>query len=321
MKIACLSFSRKGAFIAGVIQNKFQGKVNCYTRSDYKDHLDKIFREFDGIVFISSTGIAVRISVPYLESKATDPAVVVIDDMGKYAISLLSGHLGGANQLAETLAKITGSQPIITTASDGRGIEAVDLFAKRWDLIIDSLDSARQITALMVDGKRIGFTSMFPETIHYPNLVNDHPDGCIFVDITEKIDCPVPCCILRPRILHIGIGCRKGKPAADILGAIRQVFLSNNLSLKSINSLATIELKKDEPGIREACQHFDCDLKIHTTDEIRSVQHLFEKSTFVEEHTGVGSVCEPCAWLSGDAMIVNKTVIDGVTIAVSKSKI
>jgi cobalt-precorrin 5A hydrolase len=320
VKIACLSFSRRGAVIAGKIRQEFEGTVRCFTESDYKDHLEMIFREFDGIVFIASTGIAVRLSAPYLKSKTSDPAIVVMDDMGKYAISLVSGHLGGANELAEILAGITDSQAIITTASDGRGIEAVDLFAKRNGLIINDLEAAKRVTALMVDGKRIGFYSDFPATINYPNLVGNHPEACIFVDIAGKIDCSVPFCILRPRILHVGIGCRKGTPGTELLDAIRQVLIINNLSPKCISSLSTIELKKDEPGILEARRFFDCDLNIYKAEEIKSVEHLFETSEFVKETTGVGAVCEPCASLSGDELIVKKTVRDGITIAISKSK-
>ncbi len=319
MKIACLSFSKSGEAISIKLRDHFSHFVKCFNQESYKNSLDRIFIDFEAIIFVSSTGIATRLCAPYLKSKSIDPAIVVVDDLGKYAISLISGHLGGANELARELADFLDCQAIITTASDNRGIEAVDLFAKKHDLFIEDLKSAKTITAMMVDGKRIGFYSLLPGRIDYPSLVKNHPEGCIFVDIAEKIDCSVPACFLRPRILHVGIGCRKGKAGFEILDAINQVFRQNNLSQKCIRSLATIELKKNEPGFHEASHVLDCDLKIFSAEQIASVQDKFESSQFVQEITGVSSVCEPCAYLSADEFIVNKTIINGITIAVSKS--
>ncbi len=320
MKIACLSFTKFGDSLAKKIKNSLADEVDCFQKSDYKAELNRIFREYEGIVFISSTGIAVRLSAPFLTSKAQDPAIVVIDDTAKFAISLVSGHLGGANELTETLAKTLGCQPVITTASDNRGIEAVDLFAKRQKLVIEDLNAVKKITAMMVDGKRIGFYSDYPETIDYNNLVSNHPEGCIFVDTAEKIDCNVPYCLLRPRVLQVGIGCRQGKSTEEIMAAMQQVFRLHNLSPKSIQSLATIELKKNEPGIIETCKILDCNLIAYSEEQIRTIEHQFEQSDFVKETTGVGAVCEPAAVLGGGELIVKKQTIDGITIAVAKSE-
>ncbi|MCG8335640.1 MAG: cobalt-precorrin 5A hydrolase [Proteobacteria bacterium] len=318
MKIACVSFTQYGDCLAETIKKDLPEEVDIFSKSTYKEALPGIFKEYDGIVFISSTGIAVRLSAPFLISKAHDPAIVVIDDTAKFSISLVSGHLGGANELAKTLAELLECQPVITTASDNRGIEAVDLFAKRHQLVIEDMDAVKHITAMMVDGKRIGFYSPFPEKIDYTNLVRNHPEGCIFVDSAEKIDCAVPYCLLRPKVLHVGIGCRQGKSSEDILDAIQQVFRINNLSLKSIQSLATIELKKDEPGIKQACKVLECQLTIFPVEQIHTIEKHFEQSDFVRETTGVGAVSEPCAVLSGGNLIVNKQMMDGITIAVAK---
>jgi cobalt-precorrin 5A hydrolase len=318
MKIACLSFSRFGDALAEKIKQRSKDDIECYYKSDYKVELPRIFNDFEGIIFISSAGIAVRLIAPYLTSKSQDPAVVVVDDTAKFAISLVSGHLGRANELTRNLAEILGCQPVITTASDNRGIEAVDMFALRNKLVIEDLQAAKRITALMVDGKRIGFYSPFHQKIDYPNLVRNHPEGCIFVDIAEKIDCSVPFCLLRPKILHIGIGCRKETPANGIIEAIEQVFRANNLSLKAIASLATIDLKKHEPGIMEACRYFGCELITYTPVQLKTVEHLFQQSDFVRETTGVGAVSEPAAYLSGKNLIVSRQVFEGITLAVSK---
>lgn len=320
MKIACLSFTRYGDKLAESIKKDLPEEVDVFDKSSYQDVLPRIFKEYDAIVFISSTGIAVRLAAPFLISKTEDPAIVVIDDTAKFAISLVSGHLGGANELAKTLADVLNCQPVITTASDNRGIEAVDLFAKRHQLVIEDMQSVKNITAMMVDGKRIGFYSPYPEKINYTNLVRNHPEGCIFVDSAEKIDCSVPYCLLRPKVLYVGIGCRQGKSSDEILAAVHQVFRINNLSLKSIDSLATIELKKDEPGIKQACKVLGCQLTIFPVEQILTIEQHFEQSDFVRETTGVGAVSEPCAVLSGGNLIVKKQMIDGITIAVAKKE-
>ena len=319
MKLACLSFTRFGETLAQKISQGVEDEVHCFSADTYKDQLNRIMEEFDGIVFISSTGIAVRMIAPHLTSKTTDPAVVVIDDTAKFAVSLVSGHIGGANELTRKLADLLGCQAVITTASDNRGIEAVDLFAHRHHLVIEDLNAVKQITAMMVDGKRIGFYSPCRETIDYPNLVKNHPEGCIFVDIAEKIDCSTPYCLLRPRVLHIGIGCRHGKPTDQIMAAIEEVFKAHNLSLKAVRSIATIDLKANEHGIRQACNLLDCELNVYPIEQIKSIETHFDQSDFVKEITGVGAVAEPCACLAGGKVIVPKQIIDGITIAVSQS--
>ena len=318
MKIACLSFTEQGERIALTLKTEFEGGVDCFSKGEYKENLERFFEEYEGIVFISSTGIAVRLSAPFLKDKKSDPAIVVVDDMSRFSISLVSGHIGGANQLAEDIGAILGCTPVITTASDGRGFEAIDLFAKKNTYEIEDFEVAKKVTAMMVENRKILFTSPFAESIDYPNLADDTPDGCILVTHLKSVEIDVPTCILRPKSLFVGIGCRKNKPVADILKAIKQVFTENNLSIKSLKSMATIELKKDEPGLIEASKVLGCGLEIFNTDEISKVQHLFEASGFVEEQTGVTAVCEPCAFLAGDEIIVRKQVIDGITISVSK---
>lgn len=319
MNIACLTFTQSGTRIAARILSGFDGHAEVFTRFDYKKNLSRIFEEYDGVIFISSTGIAVRLCAPFLRDKIHDPAVVVVDDLGRYAISLVSGHLGGANALAQEIATILGCQPIITTASDGRGIEAVDLFVKRNNLIIENLNDAKIITAMMVEGRPIKLISEIDARIGYEHLVDENFKGCIYVTSQNQVNCNVPYCILRPKNLNVGIGCRRGKTKEEILDAITQSFQNNNLNLKSIRSIATIEVKKDEVGIIETCNVLNCELKIYTIEEIRDVQHLFLASEYVQSKVSVTAVCEPCAYLAGGEIIVGKTVINGVTIAVAKN--
>lgn len=323
-KIACFTFTQSGEQIAATIRAAFrtlgsgETQVDIFTKSDYKEHLHDIFQEYTGIVFISSTGIAVRLSAPFLQDKTRDPAVVVVDDLGRYAISFVSGHLGGANELVQKIAKVLNCQPIITTASDGRGIEAVDLFAKRNNLFIEHLNDTKIITAMMVEGHPIRLISEIDARIGYDNIVDDNPAGCIYITSQNQVNCDIPYCILRPQNLNVGLGCRKGKTQEEILKAIKQVFQEHNLNLNSIKAIATIDVKKDEAGILGTCEALQCELHFYTRKDIKQVQHHFSTSQWVQSTIGVSAVCEPCAYLAGGELIVRKTVIDGITLAVAK---
>jgi cobalt-precorrin 5A hydrolase len=318
MKLACLTFTKSGESIGKRLKGILDYEVDIFSKENYKQNLNNIFKEYEGIVFISSTGIAVRISTPFVKDKTIDPAIVVVDDLGKYSISLLSGHIGGANELASRIAEHLKCQAIITTASDARGIEAVDLFAKKNDLFIENLEAVKTITSMMVEGKSIKLYSELELEIEYEKLVSEEEEGAIFVTSEKKLNYNGKHCILRPRNLIIGIGCRRGKTRDEIMAAIAKVFSDNNLSLNSIGALATVDVKQDEIGIIEAAEYLNCNIRIFTREEIKDVQEKFSKSGFVEKTIGVGSVCEPCAFLSGGEIIVNKTIINGVTIAVSR---
>lgn len=318
MKIACLAFTRLGEAVAQRLQAHLPEQVDCFFRDNYREQLDRVFRDYDAVIFISATGIAVRLAAPYLTSKSTDPAIVVVDDMAMFAISLVSGHIGGANDLARRVATLLKCQPVITTASDNRGVEAVDVFAERCGLVIENMVDARTITAMMVDGRKIGFRSVYTPRIDYPQLTDQQPDGVIVVDIADDISREIPCCVLRPRVLTVGLGFRRGKSGAEIRNAISMVFAENKLALKSIRRIATIELKQDEPGLHQAVAALGCELVIYSAEDLKAVQKHFAQSELVLATTGVGAISEPCAFLGGNRLIVNRTIIDGITVAVSE---
>lgn len=317
-KIACITFTRHGTILAEEIRAGLDGEVEILTKETYRSALPRIFETCDGIVFIASAGIAVRLCAPFLQDKTHDPAIVVVDDLGRYAISLLSGHLGGANALAQKIALILGAQPVITTASDARGFEAVDLFAQRNHLDIENLTDVKTITAMMVDEQPITLLSEISVTWNYPYLVEQQAVGYVYVTSQQTVNCDRPHCILRPKNLNVGIGCRRGKTQEDILQAIQQVFARHNLALKSIRVLATVDMKQEEQGLIEASKTLNCPLQCYSKEEIRQVQQRFAASPLVQAKIGVTGVCEPCAFLAGGKLIVGKTAINGVTIAVAK---
>lgn len=323
MKCAVICFTDSGEKIAKVIEKGIPD-AHIYSPktcpSGVKSKMAMIAREYDRIVFVCAVGIAVRLMAPYIRHKIQDPAVVVVDDMGKYAISLLSGHIGGANDFTKEVAKIIGAHPIITTASEGRGIESVDMFAKRCNLVIENMEDAKTITAIMVNGGVLRVVSEIQTMINYPRISETDYDGILYITSQESISCHKPYCILRPKNLTVGVGCKRGKTRDEILEAIFNVFKSNNLSIKSIESLATIDIKKDEQGLIEACKYLGCRFYTFLKEQIRSVQEMFRGSAFVEKVVGVTGVCEPCAYLTSGEVIVGKTLLNGVTVSVGRKK-
>lgn len=318
MKLACIAFTGQGLDIAGRIKSSEGMEADIYDKSSYKSSLDHIFTHYDHIVFISATGIAVRLCAPYLQNKSCDPGIVVIDDLGRFCISLVSGHLGGANELAIKLSGLLKCRPVITTASDSRGIEAVDMFAKANGLYIESLADAKKITAMMLEGRKIKLESELKLKLDYDNISDEEYAGVVLVSSVNLISKAVPCCILRPRNLNVGLGCRRGKSMAEILEAITEVFDRNNLSKRSIKAVATVDIKADEQGIIDACRQLGCDMKVFERASIAEIEAAFQPSEFVRSRLGVASVCEPCACLTGGKLIVNKAIINGITIAVSR---
>lgn len=336
MKIACLSFTEKGKELGDKLEDLSQENrqyiiyhyANEEVEGGIKSILNNIWKEHDGIIFISSTGIAVRMINPYIKDKTIDPAVVVIDDWGRFSISLLSGHLGGANELANWIGIKINATPVITTASDNRKIEAVDLFAKNNNYYIEDMKSLTKITAMMVNGKTIGFYSEDNKIIDYPNLIfledleniNYQIDGLLIVSSqkVEKIDSKIPTTYLRPKNINIGIGCRKDTEGKNIIEAIEDALGKISLSNKSIKAIGTVEVKKDEKGIIEAARYFNCPMKIFTIDEIKEIEDKFEKSQFVKDTIGVYSVSEPSAYLLGGKLLTSKSKYNGITISISK---
>ena len=332
MKLACFSFTDKGFELGRKISKtqttkyKMEHYGSLELNEGVKGFLKSQWKNFDGFIFISATGIAVRMINPYIKSKTIDPAVVVIDDMARFSISLLSGHLGGANEIAEWIGEKTGAIPVITTASDNRGIDSIDIFAKTNNYHIDDIDSVTKITSMMVNGKRVGFYTEDNQIINYHNIerINDLEnidkslDGAIIVSSKEVIpQISISYTILRPKNINIGVGCRKGVRGDNIIKAIELALTEKNLSTKSIRALGTVEVKKNEIGIIKAAEYFECPLKIFSLEQIRNIEDMFEKSQFVKDTIGVYSVSEPCAYLLGGRIITRKAIYNGATISVS----
>lgn len=332
MKILVFSFTDKGGDLGDKIKTLDRYDIVHYRNKDIeagiKSLVEASMANYEGLVFICATGITVRLIAPYLKDKFQDPAIISIDDLGKFTISLLSGHIGGGNALTLDIAKHIESIPVISTASDIRGFEALDLFAKKNNYYMENRKNLTKIMTMMVNEKRIGFYSEDNMVIDYPNLEimkdlnnikNKEIQALIIVSSNNmKNSLKIPHIILRPKNINIGVGCKKDIPGDRIILAIEESLDLLKLSNKSIKAMGTVEIKKDEQGIIEASKRFNCPLRIFTIKELQAVENLFEGSEFVKDTIGISSVSEPCAYLLGGEILLGKSKHNGITISISK---
>ncbi len=328
MKVAIISVTAQGDIIAKKLKGKLD--IDLYSRETIKEVgikslVGKIFKDYRAIIFISSTGIAVRAISSYLESKDKDPAVLVIDNSAKFVISLLSGHLGGANELTLRVAEILKSTPVITTATDNMGVTAPDIIAKNYDLTIDNLKDAKSIAALLVDHKKVGFIDS-DHKIPIPEGYTDdlkHVEGIVYVTnkLNELLDSHkknmATLKLIRKNIV-LGIGCRKNFDNKKMKFIIEDILKEKNIEEKAVKIISTVEVKKDEEAIIKLSEYLGCELKIFSLEQIKAIQHKYEGSDFVEKTIGVRAVCEPCVQLAGGINITEKIKKDGMTLCIGE---
>ena len=279
------------------------------------------FRQADALVFVCASGIAVRAIAPHVKDKRTDPAVLVLDEGGTFVIPLLSGHLGGANALAEALAIQLGATPVLTTATDVNGLFAVDVFAKANDLFIEDMALAKAVSAALLAGEKVGFRSNLPVEGALPaGLTEDEADLGILVSAADKN--PFPRTLrLIPRRYTAGLGCRRGKSEAELEAFLRENLERYGVGLHELKALASIDLKKDEPGLASLAGKLAVPFLTYSAEELQAVPGDFTASAFVKETTGVDSVCERAAVLSsGGTLIMRKVAENGMTFALAKQE-
>ncbi len=324
-----ISFTVNGAKIAEKIIDLLpDDKIEIYRRSidssldntSLKRMVQQAMVDCKLIIFIGATGIAVRAIAPYLQGKAYDPAILVIDEQGKFVISLLSGHLGNANDITKMLADKLNAIPVITTATDIRGVFAVDTWAKNNKCTVIEPDKIKYISGALLKGENIGLKSEFLG-IRPINMVNFAKNGfTVAFNANEK---PFENTLhLIPKILHIGIGCRKDTPLDNISQAVKIALDKYNIDIRAVCSIASIDLKQNEAGILAFSRENNILFKTFTADELNSLDGEFTKSEFVKKTVNVDNVCERSAVLSArnHDLICKKLSYNGVTIAIAKEK-
>ena len=276
-----------------------------------KETVNETFNVYDLHVFITAAGIAVRVIDGLPDSKDKDPAVVVADEQGNFVISLLSGHLGGANEECRYLAGILGSIPVITTASDAGGKIAVDTLSQKLDAGLVDLEGAKKVTALIVNGEKVKL--ILPENI---TQKDENVSGAIVISNRKNIEISK----IIPKNIILGIGCKKDTEKAEILHAVNDALEKYNLEPGSVKKGASAWLKKDEKGLLEAFSELGKELVFFSKEEILELEgKIHKESEFVKAQTGVSAVSEPCAYLASGKngkFIAEKLIYKGITISI-----
>lgn len=282
----------------------------------------KVFSRDDALVYVGATGIAVRAIAPHVADKFTDPAVVCIDEMGRIAVPLLSGHVGRANDLARTIARITGGIAAVSTATDLNGLFAVDSWARANDLAIVERAVAKEISAALLSGETVGVSSSVPLEGPLPQGLVFAEEGELGIRIGIEADRQPFARTLHlvPRLVVVGVGCRRGTDPA-VLGQAVSHALDNALVMpQAVGSIASIDVKSDEQAVADLARQYACDLQFFTAEELAAVVGDFEESTFVRTQVGVGNVCERAALAAAGAdgaLLLSKQAGNGTTVALA----
>lgn len=327
----------KGGYELGKVLKNMLLDADLYANKKYVDKHDfsikdgvgnlsaEIFNKYSELIYIMATGIVIRSIAPYIRDKTLDPAVVVMDEKGRNVISLLSGHLGGANDLTLHIAKLINSNPVITTASDTNNKISIDMLANRYNLALESMDKAKKITANILDGQSYCIYDELELANHSEGI-----DICTGIDKATSYDNIIAFTnkeelladndyiILRPKSLVVGLGCRRGKPWTELYEALVKALKLIGKNIFDIKHLATVDLKADEQGLIDLSNKLGVELRIIDRSQIKPIEDRFDVSEFVKKTIGVGAVAEPVAVLASEhgKLILNKTKFDGITIAI-----
>ncbi|WP_134684024.1 cobalt-precorrin 5A hydrolase [Brevibacillus migulae] len=299
--------------------------------------LPALWPAYKGIILIISLGAVVRMIAPLLQDKKTDPGIVVIDDKGEHAISVLSGHLGGANELTREVAAMIGARAIITTASDVQKTIPVDLFGRRFGWQWESAEKLTPVSASVVNEERVAVvqesgerdwwmhdTPMPPNIRLYDGIaaaLQDEPQAALV--ITHRLLSPEEEAILqngvlyRPKVIALGIGCNRGTSVEEIEAVILNTLEECRFSILSVKAVCTIDLKKDEEGLLAICDKYGWDFIHYTPDELNQVP-IEEPSDTVYKFTGAYGVSEPAVkrYTGAEQLVVTKKKAGNVTLSV-----
>lgn len=375
MKLAIISFTENGIKLSQTVAKRLSGrKVMLYTKcSRYTAEDLKVQRvkeslqvwtaqrmaEGDALLFIGACGIAVRAIAPNLTDKLYDVPVLVMDEEGQYVIPILSGHVGGANELARELADLIDARPVITTATDVQKRFAVDLFAKRNHLEIMNKDGIAKVSAKALAGRQLtiavraqniecyhpkfcevreeDFTEAENQLLQEASMHKHDWEVCgvepplrlvpyvknqqIDIVVSETPDNKNALIWLRPKRYVVGMGCRKNKDTEELLGFYQETLEQAMVELGEVYALASIDKKRDEPGLLAISERMRIPFFTYTAEELNRVGACVHSSEFVKAQVGVDNVCERAALAGCEAngtLIYEKQAFDGMTIAIAE---
>ncbi len=307
MKAAIAAFTKTGAVLAEKLAQMLGGEAFAPEKhllegmTPLKESIDEWaqarFSDSEALIFVSACGIAVRAIAKCVADKLTDPAVVVVDELGQYAIPILSGHYGGANELAGFIAEATGGAAVITTATDVNGLPAVDAWAKEHGLAIENKRAIKHVSSAVLEGKQVGVA------------VTD-----------ERIEAPFPVTLfLRPRDLVLGVGCKRGVSLEELQAVVDEFLQGAGYSILSLCAIASIDIKRDEPALLAFSKRHLLDFCCYSAQELAGTPGRFTASERVMRETGVENVCERAAVrYSGGVLLRGKTLFEGIALALAR---
>ena len=272
----------------------------------------------DALIFVGAAGIAVRAVAPHLAGKQTDPAVLCLDEAGRFVIPLLSGHIGGANRLARDIAAALNATSVITTATDVNGRFSVDAWAAEHGMVITSMALAKRVSAEILE-RDIPFYSDAERPDRLPEGLVWSDRGALGVCASVRDLAPFDdTLLLVPRSLVVGVGCRRGISGETLAAAIQRVFQDHRLRPEAVAHVASIDVKRDEAGLIACCRERGWPVRFYSAQQLGAVKGDFAPSEFVRNAVGVDNVCARAAAASGGRIIVPKTAMGGVTVAVAE---
>jgi cobalt-precorrin 5A hydrolase len=340
MKIAIVSINNPSLESANRLKKYIEDEVIIYNKecnSDgyimydkLDDILPTIWQEYDAIIFLVATGIVVRKIAPYMQSKASDPAIIVMSLDLKQIIPLISGHIGGANELSNTLAKrIDGAISFTTTATDQTKTFAFDMFAKQMDFEIQNLDKLASISNSLINKSKVSLIS-YPSIFHIISKHSEYnPELIEFVKYNEYYSCnnknrvfitpqnlSKDSLLIRPKHIYLGLGMNRGVKLYEIKSAIEQFLLEHNLEHSQIKNIASFSAKADEKALLEYAKEYNFDIKFFDEEDINSLELEFSDSR-ASEFFGIKGVAEPSAVLVSKykELFLKKRVYNQITIA------
>ena len=348
MKYAVISVSREGALLGRRVKDGISGEGTLYERKGAESGgeavyfnrtlalTSDIFTKYDGLLFIMASGIAVRAVAPHVVSKASDPAVLVMDECGKHCISLLSGHLGGANAWAREVAAAVGADPVITTATDVHERRAPDDVARELMMRVEPLGALKPVNSFIAEGKRVcWFLDMETEGavsigkrlsekgisfLPLSDLPKEEFEGCVIIS-NEKVHADKPFVRLIPKNLYVGIGCKRGTAEALIEDAFQKALFQARAYEYQVASLTSVDAKADEKGLLDFAMHHHLPIHFYKAEELRKVTEDFGLpiSKFVENTIGVGNVCQSAALMESmkGKTLLPKTKFASATVAIA----
>lgn len=321
MSLYYLAFTEKGTQLAQTMAQHAGGEVfrsgQPLTAAQWTK---RCFEKGNVLVFIGACGIAVRSIAPHVKDKTSDPAVLVADEAGQYVIPILSGHLGCANDWARILAGKIGAVPVLTTATDVRGVFAVDEWAKRQNMALCHAQNIVTCSSRLLEGKEVVLSSPWeiqgtpPENI----TISQNGQAQVILSVFRQ---PEKVLHLVPRIVVLGVGCRRGISKEQFAEQIERFFNETGLCIASVCAVATIDIKKGEPALTAFCKQHALPLMTYSAQELSAVQGKFSSSEFVRKTVGVENVCERAACLGANGkLLLSKQAGGGVTVAAAQKE-